>query len=129
MYPAEEARESGHRLGLSLPGACHCQAAIAQLGERQTEDLKVPSSILGLGMLVAKDVAARLGLPVHGWAYLLRFGMRHAPLKPSSPTSPRTPTTSGMQKTAKVVCHGVLVHMLSGICLWHPWKSVGRPGT
>ena len=24
-------------------------AAIAQLGERQTEDLKVPSSILGLG--------------------------------------------------------------------------------
>ena len=26
------------------------QAAIAQLGERQTEDLKVPSSILGLGI-------------------------------------------------------------------------------
>ena len=26
-----------------------CQAAIAQLGERQTEDLKVPSSIVGLG--------------------------------------------------------------------------------
>lgn len=25
------------------------QAAIAQLGERETEDLKVPSSILGLG--------------------------------------------------------------------------------
>ena len=25
-------------------------AAIAQLGERQTEDLKVPGSILGLGM-------------------------------------------------------------------------------
>ena len=27
------------------------QAAIAQLGERQTEDLKVPGSILGLGMV------------------------------------------------------------------------------
>ena len=26
------------------------QAAIAQLGERQTEDLKVPGSIPGLGM-------------------------------------------------------------------------------
>ena len=26
------------------------EAAIAQLGERQTEDLKVPGSILGLGM-------------------------------------------------------------------------------
>ena len=26
-------------------------AAIAQLGERQTEDLKVPSSILGLGII------------------------------------------------------------------------------
>ena len=37
------------------PGRLHCedskqaasQAAIAQLGERQTEDLKVPGSILG----------------------------------------------------------------------------------
>ena len=28
------------------------QAAIAQLGERQTEDLKVPSSILGLGIFM-----------------------------------------------------------------------------
>ena len=27
----------------------HSEAAIAQLGERETEDLKVPSSILGLG--------------------------------------------------------------------------------
>ena len=33
-------------------------AAIAQLGERQTEDLKVPGSIPGLGMfLFSKDVA------------------------------------------------------------------------
>ena len=30
------------------------QAAIAQLGERQTEDLKVPSSILDLGICVAR---------------------------------------------------------------------------
>ena len=30
----------------------HLQAAIAQLGERQTEDLKVPGSIPGLGMAV-----------------------------------------------------------------------------
>ena len=29
------------------------RAAIAQLGERQTEDLKVPGSIPGLGMLMS----------------------------------------------------------------------------
>ena len=29
-----------------------CMAAIAQLGERQTEDLKVPGSIPGLGNLL-----------------------------------------------------------------------------
>ena len=29
---------------------CHLPAAIAQLGERQTEDLKVPGSIPGLGI-------------------------------------------------------------------------------
>ena len=29
-----------------------CIAAIAQLGERQTEDLKVPGSILGLGIIL-----------------------------------------------------------------------------
>ena len=34
------------------------EAAIAQLGERQTEDLKVPGSIPGLGMLEAS--------PAHG---------------------------------------------------------------
>ena len=32
-------------------GGLLSQAAIAQLGERQTEDLKVPGSILGLGIL------------------------------------------------------------------------------
>ena len=32
-------------------GGAIFEAAIAQLGERQTEDLKVPGSIPGLGML------------------------------------------------------------------------------
>ena len=32
------------------------EAAIAQLGERQTEDLKVPGSIPGLGMSFAQQV-------------------------------------------------------------------------
>ncbi len=41
-----------HVMGSYLPPpACH-HAAIAQLGERQTEDLKVPGSIPGLGRLV-----------------------------------------------------------------------------
>ena len=39
---------------VSIRGVCSSsstQAAIAQLGERQTEDLKVPGSIPGLGIL------------------------------------------------------------------------------
>ena len=36
--------------GEALQKQNFCQAAIAQLGERQTEDLKVPGSIPGLGM-------------------------------------------------------------------------------
>ena len=32
------------------------QAALAQLGERQTEDLKVPGSIPGGGIFAKKDV-------------------------------------------------------------------------
>ena len=35
----------------SKEGDWFYQAAIAQLGERQTEDLKVPGSIPGLGIL------------------------------------------------------------------------------
>ena len=46
--------------GVSTPGATSpwyfllrsAQAAIAQLGERQTEDLKVPGSIPGLGIML-----------------------------------------------------------------------------
>ena len=34
-------------------------AAIAQLGERQTEDLKVPGSIPGLGNLDARQIRTR----------------------------------------------------------------------
>ena len=48
------------------------QAAIAQLGERQTEDLKVPSSILGLGTFVGRcnvDFVRTCGLP----RFILRF--------------------------------------------------------
>ena len=35
-------------------------AAIAQLGERQTEDLKVPGSIPGLGTIVVMSAAQKL---------------------------------------------------------------------
>ena len=49
--PASDDQHSGH----ALP------AAIAQLGERQTEDLKVSSSILGLGMFPPAP-APRVGL-------------------------------------------------------------------
>jgi hypothetical protein len=37
---------------------CARRAAIAQLGERQTEDLKVPGSIPGLGIFVIQPLAA-----------------------------------------------------------------------
>ena len=41
-----------HTTIVMLPARFH-MAAIAQLGERQTEDLKVPGSIPGLGTLLA----------------------------------------------------------------------------
>ena len=40
----------------------HLQAAIAQLGERQTEDLKVPGSIPGLGTIISTSRLSRPGL-------------------------------------------------------------------
>ena len=43
-----------HRFAIATPFGVsngNISAAIAQLGERQTEDLKVPGSIPGLGML------------------------------------------------------------------------------
>ena len=39
---------------------CYPLAAIAQLGERQTEDLKVPGSIPGLGILFGHVVMASM---------------------------------------------------------------------
>ena len=38
-------------LGIHVRPGHDCIAAIAQLGERQTEDLKVPGSIPGLGII------------------------------------------------------------------------------
>ena len=46
------------------------QAAIAQLGERQTEDLQVPGSIPGLGML-----SCLVGQPVVDCTSLALFWM------------------------------------------------------
>ena len=53
----------------------HRQAEIAQLGERQTEDLKVPGSIPGLGTfeqqfeIAARRVSHILGTPERGIAF------------------------------------------------------------
>ena len=46
---------------------CNHQAAIAQLGERQTEDLKVPGSIPGLG-IAALQLQANLIVGEHALA-------------------------------------------------------------
>ena len=83
------------------------QAAIAQLGERQTEDLKVPGSIPGLGMACApspipqdpsaeeaqalsKDYLQGPRLPVGGGVLEFRQAPLHAPsLVPFAPRSLR----------------------------------------
>ena len=44
------ASRGGVAVGIMIVPAKQLSAAIAQLGERQTEDLKVPGSIPGLGM-------------------------------------------------------------------------------
>ena len=41
---------AGKQFVLAFVCLCYIMAAIAQLGERQTEDLKVPGSIPGLGI-------------------------------------------------------------------------------
>ena len=43
--------DQGFQWHWALPKMHYSQAAIAQLGERQTEDLKVPGSIPGLGRI------------------------------------------------------------------------------
>ena len=45
------------------------KAAIAQLGERQTEDLKVPGSIPGLGIF-RQSIVCVFSRAVHSWAQL-----------------------------------------------------------
>ena len=48
------ARSAHQSLERQYEQARHCgEAAIAQLGERQTEDLKVPGSIPGLGIFAS----------------------------------------------------------------------------
>ena len=48
--------------------ACQNKAAIAQLGERQTEDLKVPGSIPGLGTYVVPNAPRGKGDEVQSLA-------------------------------------------------------------
>ena len=73
---AATANDYGFGQNSILPAICNAwvdvsiqqsRAAIAQLGERQTEDLKVPGSIPGLGILQMKseNVNALAQLPVY----------------------------------------------------------------
>ncbi len=57
--------DSTNAAGASLRVSCACvaTAAIAQLGERQTEDLKVPGSIPGLGILAHSNVTCCASAP------------------------------------------------------------------
>jgi hypothetical protein len=48
----EPSRFTCHRTTGSWNGVSELSAEIAQLGERQTEDLKVPGSIPGLGKMI-----------------------------------------------------------------------------
>ena len=58
LHPAFLSRpqDRTHRTNIALE---NLEAAIAQLGERQTEDLKVPSSIPGLGIRLLPACAVR----------------------------------------------------------------------
>ncbi len=48
----DQRADAGISANMTWPGRPTIQAAIAQLGERQTEDLKVPGSIPVLGILL-----------------------------------------------------------------------------
>ena len=50
------------------------EAAIAQLGERQTEDLKVPGSIPGLGTFLIFGVWGALHVLLHAAAHVALQG-------------------------------------------------------
>ena len=54
FYPT--AQDPAHRTNIALG---NLEAAIAQLGERQTEDLKVPGSIPGLGIYLVSACGVR----------------------------------------------------------------------
>ena len=91
------------------PALCNHLAAIAQLGERQTEDLKVPGSIPGLGIaffwlegidaLGIRGRRSRSGSPPGGtasggWVPAKRAGLfsahKHARLAPATNSSNRS---------------------------------------
>ena len=64
LYPPPRSRSEVQMEQGKLEGWCSgwysfAIAAIAQLGERQTEDLKVPGSIPGLGTLGQPSIAKR----------------------------------------------------------------------
>ena len=58
-------------------GACQSVAAIAQLGERQTEDLKVPGSIPGLGICCLRSHNIQATLRSRAGATMCRAPMTH----------------------------------------------------
>ena len=60
------------------------EAAIAQLGERQTEDLKVPGSILGLGRCYARSGGHR---PLQRALWLLQGALRGNVFMPVRPAA------------------------------------------
>ena len=60
------------------------RAAIAQLGERQTEDLKVPGSIPGLGSCYARSGGHR---PLQRALWLLQGALRGNVFMPVRPVS------------------------------------------
>ena len=58
------------------------EAAIAQLGERQTEDLKVPGSIPGLGTFLIFGVWGAQHVLLHAAAHVaLTWSCREQPLE------------------------------------------------
>ena len=80
----------------AIPNGVHAEfrsrAAIAQLGERQTEDLKVPGSIPGLGILL-RHPTSLAGRPAK------QPGGRRR--RPNPPCPTRLPACSGIRKVKK----------------------------
>ena len=70
---AQQTQRKGNCDDHKSTGFLNARAAIAQLGERQTEDLKVPGSIPGLGILFQGELAILAQRPAHRWRQLLRW--------------------------------------------------------